>query len=196
MSKVLTVLFSLSFLVTGASCSTISKEECKVGDWAGIGREDGSQGRSKKRFYDYVEECGEYGVRPDHKSYKKGYAKGIKSYCTAENGWQEGRAGKIYQKVCPKKLAKSFQKGYRAGRRAYKMTEQIGELTSEIEKTESQIMDREKQIVAKGKTGGEVAVELMHINKLRDKKNRLESKRRKLEARVTKLDANAHSAYD
>jgi len=44
------LLILVSFILLGGfvtSCSTISKEQCQVGDWKGIGERDGSKAKIK-----------------------------------------------------------------------------------------------------------------------------------------------------
>lgn len=68
------------------------------------------------------------------------HVEGVKAYCQPENGFELGRQGQIYTKICPIKLEKSFLPEYQKGRKLW-LTAQLGilerrteELTTESEK--------------------------------------------------------------
>ena len=50
-------------------------------------------------------------------AYQAGRAEGLRSYCTLENGYEAGYAGRRYRDVCPPELEIAFLQGYQQGRK-------------------------------------------------------------------------------
>ncbi|QUJ69932.1 DUF2799 domain-containing protein (plasmid) [Photobacterium sp. GJ3] len=103
---------TMAILLTLTGCSSISEEDCRLGDWYQIGLADGQNGK-KSYAAIYSEECAEYGVKVDLKTYQDGRRTGLESYCTYENGTMVGEAMKAYENVCPADLSQEFLTGYR-----------------------------------------------------------------------------------
>ncbi|MBD1557665.1 DUF2799 domain-containing protein [Vibrio sp. S9_S30] len=103
----------LSLFVIGAlsGCSSISEEECLLGDWYQLGLRDGQKGKSNQAA-DYNKDCSEYSVQLDLERYNQGRNEGLKSYCTYENGVALGLANQDYYNVCPTELSSQFLFGY------------------------------------------------------------------------------------
>lgn len=97
-------------------CATLSESECVAGDWYGIGRGDGAQGRSYNRLGEHIEACQAHGITPDHELYEQGRQQGLLSFCTPESGFRRGRTGGGYGGVCPAHLEGDFLAGYSDGR--------------------------------------------------------------------------------
>lgn len=98
-------------LILLSGCTSISKEQCQLGDWYQIGVFDGQQGKTSMAA-DYTKDCAEHKATVDLAHYNKGRAEGLKSYCSYENGTLIGEQGKEYQKVCPANLSSQFLEGY------------------------------------------------------------------------------------
>ncbi len=104
-----------------AACTTLTAEQriaaCQATDWADYGRNDGVLGvpaaQRTKRFAD----CAALGYPADIAAYQAGRAEGLASYCTVENGYDVGYAGRRYRKVCPPELEPGFLQGYEQGRK-------------------------------------------------------------------------------
>jgi hypothetical protein len=97
-------------------CATLSEEQCLVGDWYGIGVSDGQSGYSFQRLGEHNEACSSHGVIPDAALYEQGRQQGLRSYCTPQIGFREGRQGDNYAGVCPAHLEADFLAGYSDGR--------------------------------------------------------------------------------
>ena len=97
-------------------CATLSESECVTGDWFGIGRADGAQGRSYNRLGEHIEACQAHGITPDHALYEDGRQQGLISFCTPESGFRRGRLGSSYGGVCPAHLEADFLAGFSDGR--------------------------------------------------------------------------------
>ena len=70
-----------------------------------------------------------------------GRNEGLKSFCTPERGYSEGRAGHAYAAGCPEPLAGSFLGGYRRGRELHDLHRQLSTLESEIARSKKALTD-------------------------------------------------------
>ena len=113
---------ALLFAVLGAAaCSMVTPEQrsaaCRATDWHSYGLNDGTLGvpmaQRDKKFAD----CAALGYPADIATYRAARAEGLKLYCTVENGYQVGYAGRRYRNVCPPELEQSFLQGYEQGRK-------------------------------------------------------------------------------
>lgn len=104
-------------LLTG--CATMSKEECTNADWHAVGYSDGSRGIHFQNLEKHRKSCGKYEIVPDAGAYRAGWDQGIRSYCTADNGYRAGRAGKAYHNICPSDVEADFLSGWDQGVREY-----------------------------------------------------------------------------
>ena len=129
-------------ILLGSGCATLSEGECYTADWYQLGRMDGRQGYERERLYQHQKACAEYGVRVDATAYYRGRQVGLASYCTAANGYEEGRAGHGYRNVCPAKYEHRFLAAYRDGRRVHDVLEEIDAVERDIDR-EERILDDE-----------------------------------------------------
>jgi hypothetical protein len=115
--------FALLLLATlgVAACTTLTVEErtaaCQATDWATYGQNDGTLGVATGDRTKKFAECAEIGYPADIAAYQAGRAEGLKTYCTVENGYEVGYAGRRYRKVCPAELEPAFLQGYELGRK-------------------------------------------------------------------------------
>src|SRR6478736_1824783 len=128
-----------AMLVVGAGCATLSKSDCLSGDWARIGRQDGSEGYTRTRYAKHIEACQEHGVTPNRAKYEAGYKEGLALYCTSENGFEVGRKGGHYENVCPASREGSFLTSYRAGKEIYDIESKLKSVESDINSAETQL---------------------------------------------------------
>jgi hypothetical protein len=115
-----------------ASCASLDKDECRNADWYAIGLEDGARGRTVERLGDHRRACAEHGVAPQTERYVAGRNEGLKSFCTYERGYSQGRAGQAYAGACPKEMAAGFVAGYQRGREGYELNRRLQETEREI----------------------------------------------------------------
>ena len=123
---------SFLFVLFCAACATLDKDECVNADWYAIGLEDGARGRSVERLGDHRRACAKHNVTPSAERYVAGRNEGLKSFCTYERGFSEGRAGHGYGAVCPQPLAQSFLAGHQRGRELYELNRRHAEVEREI----------------------------------------------------------------
>ncbi|MES0371756.1 MAG: DUF2799 domain-containing protein [Mariprofundaceae bacterium] len=115
-------LYLLSiFLMIGflSGCASMSKKECINADWHTIGFTDGSRGVHYTNLSKHRKSCIKYEIIPDEDAYHSGWDQGIRSYCTTDNGYRAGRAGKAYQNICPSDVEANFLSGWEQGIRQF-----------------------------------------------------------------------------
>lgn len=113
-----------------AGCATLDKEECVNADWFAIGLEDGARGRAVERLGDHRRACAKHNVTPNAERYLAGRNEGLKTFCTYERGFSEGRAGRSYVAACP--AASNFVAGYNRGREIHGLSRQLADVEKEI----------------------------------------------------------------
>jgi hypothetical protein len=85
-----------------------------------------------ERLGDHRRACAEHGVAPQTERYLAGRNEGLKSFCTYERGYSQGRAGQAYAGACPKEMAAGFVAGYQRGRELYELNRRLQETEREI----------------------------------------------------------------
>ncbi len=128
---------SLSLLAGG--CATLDKSECREADWTIIGLEDGAGGRPLSYIGRHRKACAEYGVKPDLALYQRGHANGLKQFCTADNGFSLGRAGRNYNNVCPPDLNGRFLAGYETGRELHALSADISRMQNDVRDMQTEL---------------------------------------------------------
>ncbi|WP_237057116.1 DUF2799 domain-containing protein [Microbulbifer sediminum] len=114
-------------------CAVISEEQCRAGNWYELGVQDGSRGVGQAKVYEMAQECQQYGARVDSDAWLRGHEEGVEEYCTAENGYVEGRRGRDYQGVCTGPTADLFLREYQRGLALYRVEQQYRQLVSRHE---------------------------------------------------------------
>ncbi len=103
-----------------SACATVPPEQraatCAATDWRAYGSTDGELGVPTSERADYFQDCADLGSPVDLVAYQEGRAVGLEKFCTAEEGYDQGRSGKRNENVCPPALAAAFQQGYDRGR--------------------------------------------------------------------------------
>jgi hypothetical protein len=110
----------------------MDRNQCVNADWYAIGLEDGARGRALERLGDHRRACAQYSVAPDTARYLAGRNEGLKSFCTYERGFSEGRAGNYYAAACPAPAASAFLAGYNRGRELHDLHRRLDDVEREI----------------------------------------------------------------
>jgi ribosome modulation factor len=107
-----------ALLLAGCASVPVQKpaEVCPAADWRAYGRNDGLLGVPAEERARLFAECRNLGHPPDAAAYEAGRAEGLREYCTLENGYEVGYAGRRYRDVCPPELETGFLQGYEEGR--------------------------------------------------------------------------------
>lgn len=110
----------------------MDKNQCLNADWYAVGLEDGARGRAVEHLGDHRRACAEFNVTPDTNRYLAGRNEGLKTFCTYERGYSEGRAGNFYGAACPQPMAARFLAGYNRGRELHDLHQRYDEVQREI----------------------------------------------------------------
>ena len=147
------VLIAAAVAVTGivllSGCATMSEDQCLVGDWGGQGWRDGAAGHQVSRLDDHAKACAKYGVAPNMSAYLSSREDGLRTYCTWENGFRQGRQGGSYGGVCSPAEERDFLPAYEDGRRIYGVEQAVSSAESALNSAISRIDDREDKLEAK-----------------------------------------------
>ncbi len=119
-------------LVIIAACAPISKEQCNLGDWYGIGLSDGMAGHTLSRLTQIQKKCAKTGVVVDLNQYKAGRSEGLKQFCTPQTAFSRGSKGYSNNNVCPSNVATKFNTAYGYGYALYAQKKKIKNIDSEI----------------------------------------------------------------
>ena len=131
MHRILIILLAgMSIALSG--CATLSRDECKSGDWHKIGVQDGNDGRLPERFKQHGKACELDRSEASKAAYTAGREKGLAIYCTQVRGYREGALGQKYLGACPAQSAGQFLSGYEFGKRIYQTERRSSDVANEI----------------------------------------------------------------
>ncbi len=136
----------VGLLVLQAGCASLSEAECRQGDWRAIGAEDGRDGRALAHLEEHRTACREYGIAPDEPAWLVGRDEGLRSYCTAGNGFRVGSAGSAYEGVCPPLLEGAFLRAFEDGRELYGLRSAVEETGTRIDEDERELRRVEDEL--------------------------------------------------
>ncbi|WP_409018792.1 DUF2799 domain-containing protein [Brevundimonas vesicularis] len=145
----------MSWLVVGAgalllgSCTTMSKDECLMGAWGQKGYQDGLSGYDPSRLDDHAEACAKHGVGPNPTAYLSAREDGLRQYCTARNGFTQGRRGNSYRGVCRPEEEDGFIPAYRDGLEIHAAEQALASAQSDLQSAIRRIRDRQDKLEAK-----------------------------------------------
>jgi len=131
------------------SCATMSEDECLAGAWGEKGYADGAAGYPMSRLDDHAEACAKFQVTPDPAAYNSAREEGLRTYCTFDRGWAEGRSGNTYHGVCRPDEEAAFMPAYQDGLRLHAVEEAVESATSALDSAVARIRDREDKLDAK-----------------------------------------------
>lgn len=112
-------------------CASVSEEECRVGDWRGIGFSDGAAGRSPDYIDNHRKACAKVGVAPDLAAWQAGRSQGLKQYCSPQNAYETGRKGQEIGPYCSAAQVSSMQKAHEFGLKYNELGHEIALMEAE-----------------------------------------------------------------
>jgi hypothetical protein len=103
------------------SCSSMDRKTCLTTNWYEKGLVD-ARDRGEDEFESYKRACAEESVSIFSKSqeYKKGFLEGLRSWCTFQNGFNQGLEGHRGTANC-EDVNPAFARGYEEGFREYRL---------------------------------------------------------------------------
>lgn len=143
-------------LATGllaVSCSTFSREQCAKMDWYEQGQKTALRGQTARQGAMYFgREChAEHGIKMDENAFARGYATGLKEFCTPQFTFKFAADGGLYQNTCPQGTETQVLTQYQSGRMIFlekkltELQEKTSSLESEISKLEGKVSDLESK---------------------------------------------------
>lgn len=125
-----------------AGCATLSKEQCRQGDWYGLGVADGRSGAPLDRMESHRRACAEYAVTLDERQYREGRDHGLREYCRWDTAFAAGLEGKRYQHVCPPAIDATFDHYNRSAYEIYLLKGEIDSVSNQMTSIEHRLQDK------------------------------------------------------
>ena len=171
----LSCLFAV-VLLTG--CAAMSEKECLTADWRDQGMKDALNGYDRSRLVDVREACAKAGVLPNEALYFDGWNRGIRQFCTPDNGARWGRQGRGYAGSRPAELGTAFSDRYREGRRVWEAEQTLQSLQSE-QRNKQHALEKTKDDTSRAQLRDQLRTLDRRLSDARDKLNRAESQLRR-----------------
>jgi hypothetical protein len=149
MKSLIAAVVAVSGVILLSGCATMNEDQCLVGDWGGQGWRDGAAGRRVSRLDDHAKACAKYGVAPNMSAYLASREDGLRTYCTWENGFRQGREGNSYGGVCAPAEERDFLPAYEDGRRIHAVEQAVSSAESALNSAIGRIGNREDKLEAK-----------------------------------------------
>lgn len=132
-----------------AGCETLSEDQCRKADWLLIGQKDGNDGRNDRWIDAHRRACSKVNIVPDERIWLRGWAEGVRNFCTPRRAWRLGLADSTYSGACRDHGESVFLRYYEAGRAAYKTRKERESVEREIGKAEEELKKADKDDVRK-----------------------------------------------
>ena len=143
------VWMAVALCATLAGCETLSEDQCRKADWYLIGQKDGNDGRNDRWIDAHRRACSKANVVPDERTWQRGWAEGVRSFCTPRQGWRSGLADNSYSGACRDNNESQFLRYYDAGKAAYKTRKEREAIEREIGKAEEELKKADKDDLRK-----------------------------------------------
>lgn len=177
----LPVMLALSVLML-SGCATLSKDECRHGDWQSIGYRDGVSGHSASYISEHQKACARVDVSPDYQAWEKGRKQGLKEYCTESNAYQRGKQGLSFSHVCPADISDRLDQMHRKGKTLYDLRTQIKKDRKELDKYQEELKKLGNGEMLDFKTEKEARRYMMELHpKMAELEKRIENNENRLE---------------
>jgi len=137
--KVMLMVMLLVGVMSG--CATLNENECLSADWYQIGFSDGVKGEPETYLEKHRKACSKHGVRTDMSEWLTGRQEGLRRYCTAERGYEEGLSNKKYHGVCSGLAGREFEQAYQRGNELYQQRQLVAQLESDLKGVEQNLAD-------------------------------------------------------
>lgn len=102
---------------------SLSRAECKAGNWTGVGYQDGKLGRNIDYIVQHVTACARENITPNTEQWKQGRQQGLTMYCTTSNAYNVGMQGMRLNSVCPETSMETLNEYNQKGLQVYKLND-------------------------------------------------------------------------
>ena len=195
----------LAMLAVLQGCATLDKDECMLADWRLIGYQDGVAGKSATVVGKYRKDCAKHAVVPDLDAYRAGREEGLQQYCTTDNGYRLGNAGRALPAMCPTALAGAFRDAYNVGRELYLVRSAVNKTHAGIKSRKQTLSNLENNraqklaaLISDGLKTDQRVMILYDINELQQDMDSVEDEiidlESDLEDQQTRLDQLSHNS--
>ena len=110
-----------------------------------IGYSHAVKGERTNSFNTTINQCASYGIILNYSEYYRGWTSGTDVFCTYKRGYEFGRYGKRYYKICSKGREADFLRGYVLGMKEYERMEKERSLREQQIQREKILFEREQQ---------------------------------------------------
>jgi hypothetical protein len=173
------------------AAGALAREDCAGSDWFQVGERDGLYGEGAAKLEARRARCAEFGVAINDEDYRDGRARGLRTYCRPDRGFDAGRNGRDYLGVCPADAEAAFLAEYRIGRRLFDLSAALTTATSDRAAAEAKIgsnrfeLSRALEVVGDGRHSVEERnAATAEIARLRQENAALEADMARLEAAI------------
>lgn len=189
-------MFRLAFIISSmfvflnalGGCATLSKSQCKVGDWHGIGKTDGEYGRPLDYFEKHKSACKEHKIKANTALYLKGRNEGLKSYCQIQHQVDLGLSGLAYTHVCKGAIVPLLIEANRFGFKVFRVKRDLSDTLQQIRDVRTQLNSEKIQAAEKER------LEYEKI-RLKDQADRLESELKRLKQEGERILSEKAKAF-
>ena len=127
-------MLSLGVSACNSTSEVVNYDDCINNNWIEIGYKTATSGKSVRHFNTYIEQCEDKLADNAKATYLDGFKKGIKEYCTYENGYKVGSESKHNNNTCPFELRTEFDNGYKIAVIKLKETKaRLSQLSDDLE---------------------------------------------------------------
>lgn len=128
-----------------AACETMSADDCASADWAALGYQDAAN-NGAERLTARAQACAAANITPDSSAYSRGFAEGMRQFCSPRNGFEFGARGGTLSGSCPSEIDDEFQAAYFDGQEVRRAEQAVEESRSRVRSAESRIADIDRQL--------------------------------------------------
>ncbi len=125
-----------------SGCATLSKDQCKVGDWRAIGKADGQLGYLLTYFEKHKSACLDHKIKANKAQYIQGRNEGLQSYCKIQHQIDLGIRGKRYSPVCSGSVVPLLKEGNQLGYKVYTVKNDHDNTLHQISEVRSQLQSK------------------------------------------------------
>lgn len=126
-------VLATGLLTALAACASLSEDQCRAGDWQGIGFADGAQGRGPDTIQRHQKACAKVGVAPDVQAWLDGRQAGLAQYCTPAKAYEVGRSGRAIAPWCSPDQLAAMRPAHDRGRAYHEIGQDIAAERSDLD---------------------------------------------------------------
>lgn len=133
--KYLLVVLAIFGLLAGCASKQVNESlSCVDKNWGKFGKKMAESGHEVRAIDKYKSGCADFSD-DDMGAYLDGFSRGLISYCTYENGFEQGEKNMKINNICPYEIQEHYVRGYEEGQREYELSmKKYEELQEDVER--------------------------------------------------------------